>query len=73
MINTTNIKVPSKYKDGVKRIYKDEDGYWLYANNGWFISDYDPQSFMQSVCEDNASDILTHVRSLRRTDNELCR
>lgn len=33
-------KIPKKYHPAIKDIYKDEDGFWAYIENGYKIKDY---------------------------------
>jgi hypothetical protein len=33
-------KVPKKYHPAIKDIYRDEDGYWAYIENGYKIDNY---------------------------------
>ena len=33
-------KIPKKYHEAIKSIYKDEDGFWAYIENGYKIDNY---------------------------------
>ena len=33
-------KIPKKYHPAIKDIYKDEDGFWAYIENGYKVKDY---------------------------------
>ncbi len=33
-------KIPKKYHPAIKDIYRDEDGFWAYIENGYKVKDY---------------------------------
>lgn len=33
-------KIPKKYHPAIKDIYKDEDGFWAYIENGYKVKNY---------------------------------
>jgi hypothetical protein len=64
MINSTNIKVPKKYHHMIKEIYKDDDGYWVILNDGFYAAGYGPYDEFHTIHEDTVSEVLYHIRQL---------
>lgn len=63
------LKIPKKYEDRVEQAFKDDDGYWIYLNPGWFWDD----PGLHIIHEDTQKEALFALRCTDKCDCEECR
>lgn len=61
MINQTKIKIPKKYEAMINLVDKDDDGYWAYAEDGYYF----PEMGCQTAHEDTQNDLLKMIRTIK--------
>ena len=63
------IKIPAKYKDRVENVFKDEDGYWIYLNPGWYWDD----PGLHIIHEDTQKEALFCLRCTQVCNCDWCK
>lgn len=65
MNNATNICIPKKYHDSIREIYKDQDGYWVVLNTGYYASGLGGYDEAHTIHEDTVKELLKQVRQIK--------
>lgn len=60
MKNETTLKIPKKYESAIKEIYKDSEGYWVYAEKGYIFAN----TGCHTAHEYTQKDIMSAIRTL---------
>lgn len=68
MDNQTNIKIPKRYHDAIKRVYKDSDGYWVDLEASYYVRGYSFFPEYHTIHEDTVADTLAMIRTISSFD-----
>lgn len=62
------MRIPKKYAPRVQEVFKDDDGYWIYLNRGWFWDD----PGLHTIHEDTQRELLVQLRYTERCNCPYC-
>jgi hypothetical protein len=63
------MRILKKYAARVQEIFKDEDGWWIYLNRGWYWDD----KGLHTIHEDTQREALEQLRYTDPCDCDYCR
>lgn len=63
------LKIPAKYRNRVNQAFKDDDGYWIYLNYGWYWDD----PGLHIIHEDTQKEALICLRNTSECNCEICK
>lgn len=61
--------IKKKYQDRIEEMVKDDDGWWIYLNRGWFWDDYG----LHIIHEDTKAEAIKMLQMTEPCDCDYCK